>query len=36
MALLRDDPFSGLVLDNGIVRVPRTPGTGLSFDAGGR
>ena len=35
MALLRDDPFSGLVLENGVVRVPRAPGTGLSFAAGG-
>jgi L-alanine-DL-glutamate epimerase-like enolase superfamily enzyme len=34
MALLHNDPFSGLVLDNGVVHVPRTPGTGLLFNAG--
>ncbi len=31
MALLRDDRFSGLGLENGIVPVPAGPGTGLSF-----
>lgn len=31
MALLLDDPFSGLTLDNGMVAVPSSPGTGLSF-----
>jgi L-alanine-DL-glutamate epimerase-like enolase superfamily enzyme len=34
-ALLRDDPYEGASIQNGIIRIPDGPGLGVSLRAGG-